>query len=177
MTEPTFEAPYGQSASWKAIELPYADSSLSMLVVMPSAGTLTSFERHLNPAALGRIAGTLRQSGVELRMPRLTLRLHTSLNSALEALGMPDAFGASADFSGITHATSLQIQDVEHAAYMRVDEAGTVAAAATGISVLPTAILAPTVRLTVNRPFLLFLRDDTTGAILFAGRVMNPAGS
>ncbi len=177
MTEPTFETPYGQSAAWKAIELPYADSSLSMLVVMPSEGTLTRFERRLTPAALNRIAGSLRKSGVALRMPRLTLRLHTSLNSTLEALGMPDAFGPSADFSGITHATSLQIQDVEHGAYMRVDEAGTVAAAATGISVLPTAILAPTVQLTVNRPFLLFLRDDATGAILFAGRVVNPAGS
>ncbi len=148
-----------------------------MLVVMPSQRTLARFERRLTPAALSRIVGSLRPSGVALRMPRLTLRLHTSLNSTLEALGMPDAFGSSADFSGITHATSLQIQDVEHSAYLRVDEAGTVAAAATGISVLPTAILAPAVQLTVNRPFLFFLRDDATGAILFAGRVVNPAGS
>ena len=89
---------------------------------------------------------------------------------------MPDAFGPSADFRGITHATSLQIQDVEHGAYMRVDEAGTVAAAATGISVLPTAILAPTVRLTVNRPFLMFLRDDATGAILARRPSREPGG-
>jgi serpin B len=178
MTERAFEAPYGQGPGYRAIELPYADSTLSMLAVMPPQGTLPGFQRKLTPASLSQISGALRTRNVDLQMPRLTLRLHASLNGALEALGMPVAFSALADFSGITHRESLKIQDVEHGAYMRVDEAGTVAAAATGISTEPTAVLGgPMVHLSLNHPFLLFLRDDTTGAILFAGRVVNPGGS
>lgn len=178
MTEPSFAAEYGSGAGFQAIDLPYADSSLSMLAVMPFQGTLGRFEHRIGPSALSRIAGSLAMHQVDLRMPRLTLRLHTSLNQTLESLGMTEAFGPQADFSGITHQVALQIEDVEHGAYMRVDEAGTVAAAATGISTYPTAVLGgPVVRLSLNHPFLLFLRDDTTGAILFAGRVTNPAGS
>ena len=58
---------------------------------------------------------------------------------------------------------------------MKVDEEGTVAAAATGASVIATAVApvpAPTVN--VNHPFLLFLRDRVTGTVLFAGRVSDP---
>jgi serpin B len=178
MTESPFEAPYGRGAGYGAIELPYTDSSLSLLAVMPAQGTLAGFQRRLTPSSLAQIAGSLRARNLDLEMPRLTLRLHTSLNAVLAALGMPDAFSALADFSGVTRKESLQIQQVEHGAYMRVDEAGTVAAAATGISTEPTAVLGgPVVHLSLNHPFLLFLRDDATGAILFAGRVVNPAGS
>jgi serpin B len=114
---------------------------------------------------------------VDLRMPKLRLKLQTNLNAALARLGMPTAFSDNADFSGITHATSLKIQAVQHGADLRIDEAGTVAAAATGISLMPTAA-APgfTAHVTLNHPYLLFLRDDTTGAILFAARVADPSG-
>jgi len=178
MTERSFETQYGTGAGYRAIELPYADSTLSMLAVMPPQGTLGRFERGLTASALNRIAGSLALRNVQVEMPRLKLALHTSLNRTLEALGMPAAFSTSADFSGITHQVALEIQDVEHGAYMRVDEAGTVAAAATGISTMPTAVLGgPVVHLSLDHPFLLFLRDDSTGTILFAGRVANPAQS
>jgi serpin B len=176
MTEPSFETGYARADGYQAIELPYVDSSLSMLAVMPAQGTLAQFERTLTPASLGAVVRSLAFRNVELQMPRLRLDLHTSLNEALSALGMPIAFTDGADFSRITHATGLKIHDVEHGAVMKVDEAGTVAAAATGISTTPTAVLGgPTVALSLNHPFLLFLREDDTGAILFAGRVTNPA--
>ena len=178
MTEPAFQAPYGQGDGYRALELPYANSSLSLLAIMPAQRTLESFQRHLSSAGLDRVVNGLVSRNVKLEMPRLKLRLHMSLNQTLEALGMPDAFGPQADFSGITRQESLQIQQVEHAAYMKVDEAGTVATAATGISTMPTAVYAgPAVHLSLDRPFLVFLRDDSTGAILFAGRVVNPAES
>ena len=91
---------------------------------------------------------------------------------------MPIAFSPQADFSGITTQTPLAISAVEHGADLKVDEAGTVAAAATGISIAPTAA-APgrVIQLTLDHPFLLFIRDDRTGAILFAGRVSDPTQS
>jgi serpin B len=178
MTQPSFETDYGHGRGYQAVELDYADSSLSMLAVMPAQGTLGSFQRTLTPASLGRVIGSLQIHNVNLRMPRVQLQLHTSLNAALSALGMPVAFSVNADFSGITKKEALQITDIEHGAVMKVDEAGTVAAAATGVVLTPTAVLGgPTIDMSLNHPYLLFLRDRTTGAILFAGRVADPAGS
>jgi serpin B len=172
------------TASYQAVELPYAGSSLSLLAVMPRAGTLDAFEQGLAGGTSGSASGSgslssivagLTPGLVQVRMPRLHLSLQTSLVGALAALGMPDAFTADADFSGIATGRRLAIQAVEHAARLDVDEAGTVATAATGVSVAPTAILGgPHRTITLDRPFLLFLRDDGTGAILFAARVENP---
>jgi serpin B len=169
---------YGAGRGFRAIELPYRYSTLSMLVVMPSAGTLSGFERSLTTASVSRIAASLRPSLVDLRMPRFHLVTHIELNAILSALGMPIAFSPQADFSGITTQTPLAISAVEHGADLKVDEAGTVAAAATVISIAPTAA-APgrVVRLTLDHPFVMFIRDDRTGAILFAGRVSDPTQS
>jgi serpin B len=174
MTQDPFELPYTRTRAYTAIEMPYEDSTLSMLAVMPS-GTIGHFQRKLTPAALARLTGSLRPRFVDLRMPRFQLALHSELNDALSALGMPVAFTDAADFSRITHDTGLKVQAVEHGAVLKVDEQGTVAAAATGISLTPTAIrIGPSINVTLNHPFLLFLRDDRTGAILFAARVVDP---
>ena len=90
---------------------------------------------------------------------------------------MTAAFGQSANFRGITTTVPLQISLVEHAADLKVDEQGTVAAAATGI-VGPTAIAEPTgpiVTVNLDRPYLLLLRDDASGAVLFVSRVADPS--
>ena len=111
-------------------------------------------------------------------MPRFHLHGHAQLNDVLGALGMPLPFTDRANFSRITPQIALKIQDVEHGADLMVDEQGTVAAAATGISFEPTAAPGgPLRRITLDHPFLLFLRDDNSGAILFAGRVADPSRS
>lgn len=108
-------------------------------------------------------------------MPRLDLFTRAQLNPVLAAVGMPLAFSRQADFSGITKQVSLQIHAVEHSAELRVDEAGTVAAAATGISIVPTLAVRPAARLVLDHPFLAFIRDRDTGAIAFAARVTDPS--
>ena len=140
MTEPVTQFAYGRGAGYRAIDLPYLDSTLSMLVVMPATGTLTGFERGLNLGVLSRISRGLATARVALRMPRFKLSLHAELNDVLSALGMPLAFSDAADFSRITHSVALKIQAVEHGATLTADEQGTVAAAATGISTEPTAL-------------------------------------
>ena len=176
MTEPATEFPYGRGTGYRAIDLPYLDSTLSMLIVMPATGTLTRFEHRLTPSALSRIDRGLATARVALRIPRFKLSLHAMLNDVLSALGMPVAFSDAANFSGITHSVALKIQAVEHGATLTADEQGTVAAAATGISTEPTALPGgPIVRFTLDHPFLFFLRDDVTGAVLFAGRVVDPS--
>jgi serpin B len=178
MTQPPTSFGYVHGQGYQAIELPYLNSDLSMLAVMPKAGTLGEFEGDLKRTGLNRITGALAPHRVDLRMPKLELALHTDLTQELSTLGMPLAFSNEADFSQITKATSLKIAAVEHGAKIKIDEAGTVAAAATGISLEPTAIEnGPAVKLTLDHPYLLFLRDDSTGTVLFAARVTDPTQS
>jgi len=175
MAQAPVELSYTRGNGYQAIDLPYAHSSLSMLVVMPAPGTLARFEQSLGTASVARVDRALRPTRVALQMPKFHLSFDTGLVPVLSELGMPIAFSDAADFSGITSQTALKISAVQHAANLRVDEQGTIAAAATGIAVEPTAIpVAPATRLTLDHPFLLFLRDDASGAILFVGQVTNP---
>lgn len=90
---------------------------------------------------------------------------------------MPDAFDASrADLSGIAGPPGcLYIKHVVHETYVRVDEAGTEAAAATAVILNGVSAQAPPpIMFDVDRPFAFVLRDRQTGAILFLGTVARP---
>jgi serpin B len=176
MAQTPVELSYVHGRGYQAVDLPYLHSTLSMLLIMPTPGTLARFEQGLSAGSVTQIDGALRPTRLDLHVPRFHLALSTGLEPILSELGMPVAFSDAADFSGITTQTSLKISAVQHAAYLRVDEQGTVAAAATGIAVEPTAIqVEPAPQLTLDHPFLAFLRDSATGAILFVAQVTDPA--
>ncbi len=100
--------------------------------------------------------------------------MQTTLTDTLQELGMPSAFGVGADFSAMSDA-DLAISDVLHEVVIAVDEEGTEAAAATAVILGETAV-APTepVTLVVDRPYLYWIVDEPTGALLFLGRVADP---
>jgi serpin B len=169
--------PYGAGPGYRAVELPYRSSTLSLMVVLPARGQrVGSLERRLDGSSLARIARGLSLTPVDLSLPRFHLDTDVELKGALEELGMPTAFRETANFSRITRAVGLKIAFVKHAADFTVDEEGTVAAAATIVGFVVKAARHPRRALTFNadRPFLFFLRDDKTGAVLFAGRVTDP---
>jgi len=90
---------------------------------------------------------------------------------------MKDAFDPNrADFSGMDSAHDLYLGNVEHKAYVSVDENGTEAAAATAVVMEASAVEAGApISFVVDRPFIFLIRDDQTGALLFLGRVMDPS--
>jgi len=88
------------------------------------------------------------------------------------------AFGPSADFSRIHQPPpQLRIDDVEHKTYVKVDEEGTEAAAATSIGIVGLAVVAgpPPFTMVVDHPFFCAIAERQSGALLFAGVVTNPA--
>jgi serpin B len=84
-------------------------------------------------------------------------------------------FGPGADLSGISAVHDLYLSGVLQEATLEVDEKGTEAAAAT-IMMMPVTGLGedPITPFRVDRPFLLMIRDQPTGTLLFLGRVMDP---
>jgi serpin B len=169
---------YGAGPGYKAVALPYRSSSLSLLVMLPVGQRVGSLQNRLDARSLGRIARTLSSKPVILSLPRFHLHTDVELTETLKKLGMRTAFTEAANFSRITTAAPLEVAFVKHAADFTVDEAGTVAAAATVVGVVKTsASVRPrdAVVFNANRPFLFFLRDDPTGAVLFAGRLVSPS--
>jgi serpin B len=162
---------YGEGPGWRAASIPYLGNELSMVVIVPD--DVTAFESSLDGDELGAILQATQQQLATLQMPKFGFRTEAALKPLLSALGMPLAFADDADFSGITTEERLRIDDVFHQAFIAVDEEGTEAAAAT--AVVFEAVSGPVgPSLVVDRPFLFAIRDDTTNAVLFLGRVMDP---
>jgi serpin B len=158
---------------WNAAALDYVGETVSMIIVVPDAGTFASFETGLTVESVSAIlAGTRPGGSADLIMPRFKFATDVSLNDTLSALGMPEAFSDRADFSGINGARNLSVQSVIHKAIIAVDEKGTTASAATGVSV---GLVSAPPTLVVDRPFLFFIRHNASGAILFQGRVVDPS--
>ncbi len=163
-------------ADYKAIELLYDGLELSMVIVMPDSGQFRRFESQLDPWTLTSVLEALENRNVYLQMPTFGFASGSvSLRQTLSIMGMPDAFGPVADFSGMDNTRNLFLSDVIHKAFINVDEAGTEAAAATAAVVSLTSVPEPPVMMKIDRPFVFFIRDIPTSTILFMGRMMNPA--
>ena len=165
-------------AAWdggQALEIPYNGNELAMVVLVPDEGAFDAFDAGLGHEQFSEIVASLETRHVSLGLPKFEFEDDTSLGPNLQALGMTDAFDPEqADFSGITGDRDLAISQVLHKAFVSVDEAGTEAAAATAVLFRATGVPAEPIELIVDRPFLFAIRDRSTGAVLFIGRVVDP---
>jgi serpin B len=171
------ELRFAKGSGYQAVELPYIDGSLSMLVIVPDSGKFADFQSAFSADTLETIVSDLKTAQVKLAFPRFEYRTQASLKDALKEMGMSIAFEPGlADFSAMSpDGKNLFIQDVIHEAFIAVDEDGTEAAAATAVVVGRTSAPQDIVELTVDRPFLYAIRDNDTGAILFLGRLLDPS--
>jgi len=170
--------PYTRGEGYQAVELPYVGGKTSLVLIVPDEGEFAAYEEAFTAEHLTSLLDDLNPESVALTMPKFSYDQNLSLADTLAALGMPDAVDpARADFSGMDGTRNLYIGDVFHKAFVAVDEAGTEAAAATAVVMLECAMpLDDAIKLTVDRPFIFLIRDTGTGALLFVGRVENPAG-
>ena len=148
-----------------------------MVVLLPKKNDgLAAVERTLTAGSVDRWLGSLGSRRVHVFLPRFKMTSEFSLKRALSALGMPTAFSANADFSRMASGESLVISEVLHKAMVDVNEKGTEAAAATAVVVGRSAVprVEEPVVFRADHPFTFLLRDNRSGAILFAGRVINP---
>jgi serpin B len=175
-----------QGTAYRAARLPYKPPSLGMIIVLPDPieglgyiEALDAVQSVFDADEITRLRAEFeRQTPSEFPfyMPRFRVRSEASLKPGLQRAGMTLAFDwTRADFSGMTERPPSEIpvaiSDVVHCAVIEVSEEGTEAAGATLVSFhiggIPPSFV-------VDRPFLFFIVDDTTGAILFQGRIVDP---
>ena len=166
---------YYETDDFQAVDLPYADGWFSMTILLPKVGVGIDeiIQACDEQAWAGWMAGFHSHEG-RLQVPKFEITYEESLNSALKRMGMGIAFGDDADFSRISGDHDLFISSVRHKTYVRVDEAGTEAAAVTVVEIRVSAI--PEVfEMRVDRPFLFAIREHHSGTVLFIGKMVRPA--
>jgi serpin B len=164
---------YHQGQLVEIADLPYGWDRYSMAVLLPRDGvTLAELREALLSEQWVSWLAALKETEMDLQLPRFTLEYEVGLNQMLESMGMELAFDPDlADFSGINRNRELYITNVKHKTYVEVNEEGTEAAAATSVE-MGTTSLPPTMR--VDHPFVFVIHERNTGAILFIGQVTNP---
>lgn len=166
---------YAEGDGYQIVERAYVGGSMAMDIILPAQGRFAEIEGAMDAAWLEGALTELSSGQVWLSMPRFEFESEIGLSQVLIAMGMDTAFGTQADFSGMDGTRELFISDVVHKAFVSVDEEGTEAAAATAVIMAATSMPEVLAEVTVDRPFIFLIRDLQTGAVLFVGRVMNPA--
>ena len=148
-----------------------------MLIVLPKKKDgLAAVEKNLNAENVEKWDSSLNREDVVVSLPRFKMTSQFLLNQALVAMGMTDAFGDKADFSGMDGKKDLFISAAIHKAFVDVNEEGTEAAAATAVVMEGFAAMPPKEPkvFRVDHPFVFLIRENQTGSILFVGRVVDP---
>jgi len=178
---------YADIDKLQILELPYKGEDISMLVLLPKQGedydqetgevivsdyTLEDIE--LSSEKLEEYKSEMKETDLDaIYLPKFEFDTKYFMVENLKAMGMPTAFSMGADFSGMDGSQNLFIQNVIHQAFVKVDEEGTEAAAATAVIVgLKSAM--PRNVFKADHPFIFIIQERETGNILFMGRVVDP---
>jgi serine protease inhibitor len=171
---------YFDGGTFQVLEIPYKSNALSLIVLLPKERSgLPGLEDSMTASNMQQwLSRVTPVPKVVVTIPRFKSMQEFELSTALRALGMPQAFGGGADFSGMTGKRDFAISAVIHKAFVDVNEEGTEAAAATAVTMRALAMRAPGPPPPVFRadhPFVFLIRDNGSRSILFMGRMTDPA--
>jgi len=171
---------YARSGNVQLARLPYRGNRFEMVLVLPDSGVpVTDIASQLSDTLWQHWMGGTKSAELDLALPRFRLETDMNLGADLKAVGMPRAFDPdSADFGGMFAKPTERtfISEVRQKTWIAVDEAGTEAAAVTGVGIeLTSARIDRAIPFVVNRPFIYAVRDAKTGLVLFLGLVRQPA--
>jgi serine protease inhibitor len=173
------DIPFGHFASSEVTvaNLPYGNELYNYTMLLPPTGqSVDDFVSNLSVAKWNAWMSDLQQDHhLHLYMPKFELDYKIELSDALAAMGMSVAMSAGlADFTKINPVGNLYVGAVNHKTFIKLDEEGTEAAAATSVEILLSS-MPPSVL--VDRPFVFVIHEKQSGAILFIGKIMNPKGA
>lgn len=163
---------YFEGGNFKMLRVPYGRNITAMYVILPDEDiNINEFIRNLSTDLINEYIADSEEVEVMLKFPKFNIEYESAdLAESLKNLGIKDAFIKDrADFKRISK--QLFISRIDHKAIIEVNEEGTVASAGGSFQGL---LAERPVDFIVNRPFILFIRDDRTQNILFAGKILIP---
>ena len=176
MMSQTGKYKYYENELFQAVSLPYGrDGKVSFYIFLPQQNSLDAFYQNLNTENWEKWMTQFNKQEGFIRLPRFKIDYDITLNQALTALGMGEAFSNEANFSGM--GKNLKISEVKQKTFVEVNEEGTEAAAATSVGIVALSARMPAqepFRMIVNHPFFCAIRDNQTGSVLFMGSIVEP---
>ncbi|RCW35290.1 serpin family protein [Marinilabilia salmonicolor] len=166
---------YHKSDDLQALKLPYGDGSFYMVIALPEEDTtVDQLIENMTSEKWNAVLGNMAERNLKVFMPRFEVECTYLLNTSLVNMGMELPFSPSqADFSNMIDAPAC-IDKVNHKTYIKVDEEGTEAAAATSVGMVVTSVGPELPVFRVDRPFFFAIAEEKSGAILFSGKIENP---
>lgn len=164
----TLTTPYATGDGWVAAQLPYTEG-FAMRVLLPDEGTATAEQWLAAHAALA----TASDEPLILSMPSWQTDTTLDLGDVLDGLGLGSLTDPKGDLDGVF--PGAFVSAVAQGATITVAEKGTVAAAVTAIGLAGAALVQPDLELRLDRPFEYQVIEESTGLVLFAGRVSDPS--
>ena len=179
---------YADLEKLQILELPYKGEDISMLILLPKQGEDYDYETgeriisdytlkdiELSAEKLKEYKAQMKETKLDsISLPKFEFDSKYFMKDTLSAMGMPTAFTSDADFSGMDGTLNLYIDTVIHQAYVKVDEEGTEAAAATAVIMVEKSVAMPRNVFRADHPFVFIIQEKETGNILFMGRVTDP---
>jgi len=168
---------YSEQNGYRALKMPYGRGKFGMIMLLPDVGkTVDQLIEQMSPSAWTDLKTALTgKTKVDVWLPRFKFTWESDMNDIMSSLGMAVAFNKDeANFSKINATDQLFITKVKHKTYIDVNEEGTEAAGVTSIGIGVTSVGPAAPEFHAIRPFLFFITEEDTGAILFAGKVENP---
>jgi serine protease inhibitor len=167
---------YYNDEKFSVIKLPYSNGDFNLLIYLPEEGYTTNDIIDDLPSTNFKLLRNATLSKRDIWLPKFEFNYETPLNEHLKLMGMKDAFdGSNADFGGISD-LNIFISKVMHKTYIKTDEEGSEAAAATSVSIGLTSI-GPGNIIKIDRSFLFAIVEENTESILFIGRVFDPSNN
>lgn len=169
--ENTLYAKYYDNGKSNVVTLPYGNSAFNFSILLPNEGVSLD-ECIAELANEDWIAEYEYPRTVELsiKMPKFEVKGQHDFVSVLKAMGITEIFKENADYSKMFPTEQFVVNNVLQATTFKVDENGSEGSAATVVGGF-SAPSGESVNMVVNRPFLFFVRESSTGAILFIGKV------
>ncbi len=170
---------YYENDLFQMVELPYGNNDFSMVILLPNENDgIDDVISELSPEHWNAWPDSLSKRKVDLQLPKFTFKYDIGLNNVLKEMGMRIAFEAEqADFSNINSVVgkNLFISRVKHKTFIEVNEQGTEAAAVTAVVIGITSVNPNgPVTFHADHPFLFAIKEKSTNAIVFMGRLMEP---
>jgi len=160
---------YYEDESIQMVEMPYEDINTSMYIVL---------SKNDGKIDINNAISNMTHTMVNIKLPKFKVEYNQELSGILKEMGIDKAFLPSyAEFNSKMFDNILDnvcISSVLHKTFIEVDENGTEAAAITAILMRTTSVKPEyeVKEFNADRPFIYFIRDNESGAILFMGQIV-----
>jgi len=163
---------YSETEDGQYVEIPYQGGRFSFAAYLPRADVKYSdFESTLTSEKFLSARQKAVETEIELYVPKFAVSAKFELSATLKKLGVVRAFGDSAQLKGIDKDEDLKLDEIRQGLFLTVDEKGSKASAATSGVLVPKSL--PFITCDLSRPFVYAIRENSSGALLFLGRLVS----